>query len=750
MFIKPAKNLTIRKYNYSQADWEGLRAHLQQAPLLSALQGSANINSVWRAWRGVFLDAVRHYIPLHTIVIRQKNKTWMNSYLHRLSRNKLRLFHRAQRTKVPEDWRSYKSFRNHCNAEFTRYKSLYYLDLQHKITQVDSGGHCWWKVVKQAARITDQCPPIQELASPSGEIVTSDVAKANVLAAHFAKQCSDTSLPTRPTSSPHPTTPLPADHPSFSFPLVGPREVTQVLQSLSPHKSSGCPLITNRILRESAAVIADSLVYIYNLSLTSGVFPRDWKHATVCPVYKNRGEQSDPANYRPISLLPAVAKVLDKLQSRALCRYLVRNNLISDKQFGFLPRRSTTAQLVYLIDEWLRGLDEKKSVSVVFMDFYKAFDRVWHEGLLYKLRRCGLTPSAIAWLTSYISHRTMSVRVGHEFSESAALTAGVPQGSHLGPVLFLVFINDLPSCVPCQSTLYADDALEYVIDTPANPGCVSLQESIDCTQQWADSWHGHFSAAKTEAMLIGAPVLADLNLTMDSNPVRQVKQHTHLGVILSSTLDWSNHVQEMIRRASRRCGLLRHMSRNFTPAVVSHLYISFVRPIFEYACQLWHGSISADLAMTLERLQAGVARTILSADWNTPKCDLLRSMNWPSLRWRRTILSMTMLHHILYMPNSIPPLSKCAYPFMSSLSNRSRRKPLQLLLPKVRTTRYQHSFFYYTAKLWNSLPHSIQSIKQTCQFKRALEAHWQTFKFNPARNIPHNLCTIMETPEIRA
>ena len=153
-------------------------------------------------------------------------------------------------------------------------------------------------------------------------------------------------------------------------------------------------------------------MHIYNLSLTTATFPSDWKRAIVCPIFKNRGEKSDPSNYRPISLLPAVGKVFDKLQSRSLCQFLMKNGLISDQQFGFLPGRSTLTQLLSVTDEWARhAIDRGERVAAVFLDFYKAFDRVWHDGLLHKLGKCGLHPSALAWLQNYLSDRSLSVRV---------------------------------------------------------------------------------------------------------------------------------------------------------------------------------------------------------------------------------------------------------------------------------------------------------------------------------------------------
>ena len=240
----------------------------------------------------------------------------------------------------------------------------------------------------------------------------------------------------------------------------------------------------------------------------------------------------------------------------------MKNGLISDQQFGFLPGRSTLTQLLSVIDEWARAIDRGEHVAAVFLDFYKAFDRVWHDGLLHKLGKCGLHPSALAWLQNYLSDRSLSVRVCNATSNPITITAGVPQGSHLGPILFVVFINDLPSSVSSRTRLYADDALEYEIGAP--PSTISLQRSIDHTTQWAACWHGKFSSCKTELLLVGRQTSADDQVTISiySSVITECSSHKHLGVTISYNLNWSAHVTQLIKKASRRCGLLRCMSHH--------------------------------------------------------------------------------------------------------------------------------------------------------------------------------------------
>ena len=588
-------------------------------------------------------------------------------------------------------------------------------------------------MAKHLAHISSPRATIPDL-SYHGATASCDRSKADILARFFASQCSTPDLDEGTTlGAPFP---LPKDHPTFSFPQVTDTAVLHGLQHLPGHKASGGDGLTNRILQEVAPIIAPSLAHIFNLSVNSCVFPTNWKHATVCPLYKNKGDAADPSNYRPVSLLPAIGKLLDKLQSAALLKYLTSRHFISSHQFGFLPGKSTTKQLVYITDLWLRSIDKGRSTMAVFMDFHKAFDRVWHSGLLHKLGKLGLSPAALSWLQDYLTGRTLSVKVGSHVSDVQRISAGVPQGSHLGPVLFLVFVNDLPPVVASPTELYADDALLHEqVDNVQQ-----LQTSIDCTTAWASSWHGRFGPAKTEAMVIAnAPARAATtrtHITIEGQNINIVDHHKHLGVILSNDLKWSSHMSQVIANCRRKAGLLQYMSRFLEPSTISHLYLSYVRPSLEYACQLWDPSLTSEEVLTLERLQASVARRVLRADWFTPKETLFRTLQWPALRWRRTVLSVALLHDLLISGIKAEPLRSCLFASANTVSTYDLRKPRQLVLPAAKTARYKNSFFFHSALLWNSLPGHIQRIDNRKRFKSEVENYWSDYKFKPDTPIP--------------
>ena len=203
-----------------------------------------------------------------------------------------------------------------------------------------------------------------------------------------------------------------------------------------------------------------------------------------------------------------------------------KNNILNKHQFGFLPQRSTVSQLVYVVDNWLRALDSGQHTSAIFMDFQKALDKVWHTGLLHKLRTLGVSPQSVSWITSFLADRTITVRIGSHYSSQHTISAGVPQGSHLGPVLFLVFINDLPSHVQIPTELYADDALlhqSFQRSTPVLSATTTIQLAVNAAEQWALQWHGRFGHAKTKQLSIGYKEHRPLTIDIDDHAIIESK-----------------------------------------------------------------------------------------------------------------------------------------------------------------------------------------------------------------------------------
>ena len=340
--------------DFRNVDWHGLRAHLLTSPLLEAIQGTDNVNCAAAVWESMFVKILQRHIPNRYIRHRLKNKVWMTSKLHRLSKTKFRLFKKARASRSPQDWTTYCQYRNFCTSEFHAAKSAYLHRKHEEIASATDGSHRWWTLAKQLAKISTPHLAIPELRADE-DVATTDFEKATLLAKYFASQCTSTAPQEHLKGAPFP---LPEKQPTFDFLPITELTVLRTLQHLPISKAMAHPLIINQVLRECAPIICPSITHLFNLSITTGVFPDAWKRATVTPIFKNRGTAGDPSNYRPVSLLPAMGKVLDRIQSSCLLQRLVRHNLISPHQFGFIPGKSTTMQLVYLIHRWLQALEK--------------------------------------------------------------------------------------------------------------------------------------------------------------------------------------------------------------------------------------------------------------------------------------------------------------------------------------------------------------------------------------------------------
>ena len=253
-----------------------------------------------------------------------------------------------------------------------------------------------------------------------------------------------------------------------------------------------------RMLREAAPAISESLTNLFNFSLQSGTLPVEWKSAHVIPIFK-KGQKDLVENYHPISLTSLLVKTLERLIYNRIFGFIESNNLLSSHQYGFRPGYSCTSQLIHLFHEWAKALDKRLSTDVIFLDFEKAFDSVPHDRLLLKLERFGITGSLLSWLSNFLQGRSQRVVIEGCQSDWAPVTSGVPQGSILAPLLFILYVNDIPESLSSPAEMFADDMLIYNYCPPSQTS-ITAQESLDKVTDWCGSWLLRKNADKCESM----------------------------------------------------------------------------------------------------------------------------------------------------------------------------------------------------------------------------------------------------------
>ena len=427
-----------------------------------------------------------------------------------------------------------------------------------------------------------------------------------------------------------------------------------------------------------------------------------------------KDDRHNPSNYRPIALLSVVGKIFERLIHRQIHNYLLENKLLYKLQSGFLPNNSTVYQLIEIYHEICINRELKKDTGFVFCDVSKAFDRVWHAGLLKKLRAYGITGTLYSLIENYLSGRQQSVFVNNSFSDFAATNAGVPQGSVLGPLLFLIFINDIADKLLSISRLFADDTSMSATSQDKTELETILNTDLSTLLQWSKLWKVTFNPANTEVLYIGYSGNDPVNLTFDGNPLNVVNSHKHLGVTLMSNGKWSEHIERICKSAYKQVNVLRKLKYTLSRATLNKIYTTFILPTLEYASEVWDGCTLAD-SERLEKVQFEAARIVTGLPSYASRESLLFESGWELLKERRErkkLITFYKIHHNIapdFLVNIISPLKR------ENVRNLRNQNDYTLRNDRLESTRV--SYFPSTIRLWNNLEFEIRNNFTFNQFK---------------------------------
>ena len=503
-----------------------------------------------------------------------------------------------------------------------------------------------------------------------------------------------------------------------------PTDVEDLLQQLDTSKSNGSDGIPTRLLKEAASELAPSLSALFNLSFETGQTPQEWRDATVTPIHK-KGTKSSPTNYRPISLLPVVSKVQERVVYNRLYSHIQQH--LPTHQSGFRQCDGTELQLARINHEISAHRDSGHHVSACFFDLSKAFDRVWHPGLLKKLFHYGVEAEAHIWLTRYLSGRRQRVQVDGTVSPWLGVPAGVPQGSVLGPLLFLTYTIDLPNaCINDDTTCsqFADDTALIASTSSPQQTEQQLQRAVTSAAKWLNDWHLLVNIDKTVTMTFyhdNRPPAHLPTIFLNDSPLKTVRQQRHLGVIFQHNLQWSTHVNNIINKSLKVLHMLTKLRNSLNSSALSYLYCTYIRPILEYAC-IAVTPLPHNILDRLERIQRKAARICLHLPLFSPvdHSSLLHRLQLPTLFSRRRIKQLLLSHSIFhhYAPPhllqlQLPPLAANVY---------SLRRPRSYHLPTSRTDRLKDSPIFRALHYFNSLPDAMKSIKDRTMFKSEIHS----------------------------
>ena len=441
-----------------------------------------------------------------------------------------------------------------------------------------------------------------------------------------------------------------------------------------------------------------------------------WKIANVTPIFK-KGDKQLIKNYRPISLLPICGKIFEKIIFNSLYAYLHTNNLTTKNQSGFRPGDSTTNQLLYLLDEIHQAFDstESREVRAVFLDISKAFDKVWHEGLIFKLEQNGVSGNILKLFQNYLINRKQRVILNGSTSNYSNIESGVPQGSVLGPLLFLVYINDLERNIKSNVKFFADDTMLFSIVDDPKISANDLNHDLDVIHQWALQWKLEFNPDPNKQ---ATEVLFSCKTSNPSHPqimfngtvVAKTNEHKHLGLILDSSLSFKKHLNEKIIKAKKNLGIIKHLSICLPRKTLDQMYKALIRSHLDYCDIIYHippvqtqlGVTITDLMEKAERIQYQAALAITGAWQGASRSKLYDELGWESLSERRWCRRILQIHKIV--SNNTPSYLKDKLPrYRRPLYSQRNKNDNIFHEIRCRSSRYMSSFFPDAISSWNNV-----------------------------------------------
>jgi endonuclease/exonuclease/phosphatase family metal-dependent hydrolase len=707
---KPTKR---KGYNFKRANWDALNHDLCHVNW-NAMVDCTEPEVAWSAFKLKLFGLVDRYIP--TISFKSEfQPPWFDAEAFEACSAKEDARRKFKRTKSDLDGINFRlARRNFQNLASQKMRDNLYNDDDPALLTKKFWSHL---------KFTSNSHRLPECMYRDSCYRNSNIDKANLFNEFFYEQFSEISNYNIPIDF--------SSDESFEI-LFCHRRVRKLLSSINSNKACGPDGIHGKILKNCAVSLAYPLSLLFKISYNTGYVPREWKLGHIVPVYK-KGPKANIENYRPISLTSLVMKTFERIIKDEL---LIRvNDMLNDKQHGFLNKKSCTTNMVGFCDSLALSLNDCERTDVVYFDFAKAFDSVNHDIILNKLKyRYNIDGRLLKFLANYLSNREQCVTIGNIKSSVKPVLSGVPQGSIIGPILFVIFINDMAEVVSPDTGLglYADDTKAWR-QINSEDDHIALQNDVQNLFTWSIENKMNFHPKKCKVVSVSnraPPLLGILPCIqyfyyLGENPLDYADSERDLGVVINSKLNFSDQCNKLLSKAKQMLGLVSR-SCYFVKDVKRRrcLYLSLIRSQFEHCSPVWRPTCYTML-QRFENLQKCCIKWILAEEYisyNTVNVYIrkCREVDLLPLAQRFDLNDLILFHKVVY---NLIPLNFPSY--LNFFDGNSRLRSCHLdHLSIVNTTclnKYSHnlnkSFFYRTHTLWNALPLDIREIKETCTFK---------------------------------
>ena len=692
------------KFQYYKGDYRTMNCRLANYQWSDLFQ-DREIQECWNLFKTILLELQNELVP-KTEVGKKNKPPWMNKDVVEAIRKKKGLWKKYLFCRTLDKFSQYKIARNKLKSVTIEARRNFEMKIA---TEVKDKPKSFWNYV---GRKVKPVANLQQVRNGDGELTNTNEETAMCLNAYFVSVFSeDDGSSGRSTD--------------FTDLILNPlkdvnieeRSIIMLLKDLKVDKAMGPDGLCPRILHETREQIAEPIKMLFDKSLTQGQLPSDWKDAIVVPIFK-KGRRDMTQNYRPVSLTCVICKILEKFIRDVLLDHLMKNRLISEKQFGFVPGRSCTLQLLRCVESWTKSLDEGTQVDVIYTDYSKAFDRVSHSKLLKKLDGLGVRGYILGWIQNFLCGRRQKVKVHSSYSEWALVKSGVPQGSVLGPVLFMIFINDLPDAIQGTTiNLFADDAkLDQTIKTESDVNV--LQESLTSMISWSDDWGLKLNAGKCKV----------LHISRNPNPIKSAYVVSGEETLEDVSYEKDLGVYVVVNTANKITGIIYRNFKMMGDEVFTNLYKTLVRPHLEYSSVVWSPLTVRD-QKRIEAVQRRATRLVSNISDMTYE-GRLRKLGIPTLQYRRSRADMIQVYKIIH------GIDRISIPEFFEIVCESKTRGHQYKIAKKRssTSMRKHTFSNRVVEEWNSLPEYVVDAPNTNVFKSRLNSAWKNhpYKFQPS------------------
>ena len=501
---------------------------------------------------------------------------------------------------------------------------------------------------------------------------------------------------------------------------VDTKEIARVI-TLLRNASSGYDDIHSSIIKKTYSIYLQPLTHLINCSLSQGFFPDTMKIAKVIPLYKS-GDTMNISNYRPVSILPVFSKILERVMYDRLFKFINKHKILYKYQFGFREGYNTNMALIVLIDKISSAIDRGDVVVGVFLDFKKAFDTVDHTILLQKLEKYGIRGNMLTWFRDYLRNRKQFVCFNTEISDSKAIKCGVPQGSILGPLLFLLYVNDLVNVSQILlPILFADDTNIFITDKSLENAIKVMNVELSKIVDWLNTNKLSLNLTKTHFMVFKSKnhqTASPTKLSINDYIIEEVEQTKFIGVILDCKLDWSKHIMHLKNKVSKGIGILCKARKILPKSTLLVLYYAMIYPHFMYCIEVWGSAAECHISLLLI-LQKKTLRIITSSHYHAHTKQLFKDLKL--LKLEHIYIQRIMIFLFKFIKGGLPEHFENIFTINRTIVPRQTRQSNDFHVPFCRTTQYQKTIKFQGVKYWNMINPFIDTQCSIHAFKKRLK-----------------------------